>query len=979
MRDKIKKALTEAFIVELYSETKAKRQSNGQYLGLCPFHDDKTPSFSFDPTPGRLGVYRCFTACEARGNIYTYIREIKGIEDPFIWLQERIVGHVPIAYEKRINTSIKTIDKEIILKAKEDLLGNGQKLKELQSLGISEEVVKKYNIGFGNNRFWFPIKNETGKFVNVRKYSTDTKGTGNKVISFGPGYGTNRLWPIESLNSDNVYIFEGEKDTAVALSLGLNAITNTTGAASWTNNWGSLFRDKNVIICMDVDKDGENGARIREKNIRQYSTQIKIIKLPLDKKKYPKGDFADYITKEKRTIDDFLQLVDSASPITSEEKEEEEKIYPVILAEASRNQYINKKCAIKNVLCCGKDANPFAAPKTINARCTGKRDDKKCLNCSLNIGDITKTIEKDDDTLLSYIKVTSEVVNLTIKKNLKINQKCFQNTLDISEYYNVENIRIMPEVSYNIEENYEHVYRSGYLVLDAEKYIKTNKSYSITAKTVLDKKTQHVVHQIFDHQESESNIDKFVLDDLTIKKLKKFQVDKEKGETIKSKLDDIYSEFSKMARVYGREDVFAIMDLSFHSPLTFDFQGKNIGKGWIETCVMGDSGVGKSTQAKFLMDHYKAGEFVSGEGAGYTGLIGGISQHAGVWTLQWGTLPINDRRLVIIDEATGIKEEDIAKFSDIRSSGEAKIQKIVQEKTRARTRIIWISNPRKANMGIKNYPYGVKAIAELFGMPEDVRRLDAAIISASGDIDPSIINREPDNSFIPLYDSDSCHNLIKFAWALEPKGIYIPKETTSYILEKSLDLSKKYSASIPLLEPSDTRIKIAKAATTWAIRTFNFNEETRQIEVEPGHVDYHIDLLDSVYSSNSFGYRRFSLQEFQKDNLKNPRKVAEILHIQEDYAIAELLNSPTISKSILKDILEEDFVEGASFRMGPNAKKRELKKNNAIREHSNYYVLQPGLLTLLKDLKQWYEDGRGDMDEYFNEKHGAEVEDVGWD
>ena len=35
---------------------------------------------------------------------------------------------------------------------------------------------------------------------------------------------------------------------------------------------------------------------------------------------------------------------------------------------------------------------------------------------------------------------------------------------------------------------------------------------------------------------------------------------------------------SKMARIYGRNDVFMLYDLTFHSALTFDFQGKNIGK-----------------------------------------------------------------------------------------------------------------------------------------------------------------------------------------------------------------------------------------------------------------------------------------------------------------------------------------------------------------------------------------------------------------
>ena len=54
------------------------KKAGTNYKGLCPFHDEKTPSFNVNP---RMGIYKCF-GCGAGGNVFQFLMQHEGMTFP---------------------------------------------------------------------------------------------------------------------------------------------------------------------------------------------------------------------------------------------------------------------------------------------------------------------------------------------------------------------------------------------------------------------------------------------------------------------------------------------------------------------------------------------------------------------------------------------------------------------------------------------------------------------------------------------------------------------------------------------------------------------------------------------------------------------------------------------------------------------------------------------------------------------------------
>src|SRR5947208_15834308 len=84
-----------ADMVAVVSARTPLRKTGGRYLGRCPFHEERTPSFSVNATDK---LYYCF-GCGAKGDLITFVRETEHLDfvGAIEWLADRF--NVPLEYE----------------------------------------------------------------------------------------------------------------------------------------------------------------------------------------------------------------------------------------------------------------------------------------------------------------------------------------------------------------------------------------------------------------------------------------------------------------------------------------------------------------------------------------------------------------------------------------------------------------------------------------------------------------------------------------------------------------------------------------------------------------------------------------------------------------------------------------------------------------------------------------------------------------
>src|SRR5215813_2004508 len=77
-QDKIAEIRNRASIVEVISDYVTLKRSGRNYMGLCPFHGEKTPSFSVSP---ERQFYNCFS-CKAGGDVFRFVMELEKLSFP---------------------------------------------------------------------------------------------------------------------------------------------------------------------------------------------------------------------------------------------------------------------------------------------------------------------------------------------------------------------------------------------------------------------------------------------------------------------------------------------------------------------------------------------------------------------------------------------------------------------------------------------------------------------------------------------------------------------------------------------------------------------------------------------------------------------------------------------------------------------------------------------------------------------------------
>src|SRR5439155_26762095 len=88
--DDIERVRASTDIVAVVSEVVGLKKQGSRWVGLCPFHAEKSGSFSVNP---ELSLYYCF-GCQAKGDVITFVREVQHLD--FVGAVESLAGRAGI-------------------------------------------------------------------------------------------------------------------------------------------------------------------------------------------------------------------------------------------------------------------------------------------------------------------------------------------------------------------------------------------------------------------------------------------------------------------------------------------------------------------------------------------------------------------------------------------------------------------------------------------------------------------------------------------------------------------------------------------------------------------------------------------------------------------------------------------------------------------------------------------------------------------
>lgn len=359
----IQKLLDSLNIVDVVGEVVDLKQSGSSYKGLCPFHDDKSPSFMVSPSKN---ICKCFV-CGAGGNPLTFYKEYHKLDfsSAVVELSQKFNINIKAVkgYDKvqEKNNKLYEIMNEALNYYTNNIFTNEgrEALEYLIKRDFNPEFIKRQKLGFAKNS-WSALY----EFLLNKGYSTEDilkvglikegekgyydtfrdrvmfpiflSGT-TKVIAFGGRILEDRKGIAKYLNSPETEIFdkgsnlygidergslirkksyailmEGYMDVLAAKSYGFDVALASLGTAFTANQAKLLKRyTSNVIISYDMDKAGQDASERTSLILKEYGFNIRVLQFKDAKdpdeflKKFGREKFLEAV-KNSKEIFDFL-------------------------------------------------------------------------------------------------------------------------------------------------------------------------------------------------------------------------------------------------------------------------------------------------------------------------------------------------------------------------------------------------------------------------------------------------------------------------------------------------------------------------------------------------------------------------------------------------------------------------------------------------------------------------------------------------
>lgn len=330
-------------IVDIISQHISLKRTGSNFVGLCPFHNEKTPSFTVSPSKQ---MYHCF-GCGAGGDVISFIMEYSKLD--FVEALKYLAERANIVLDEKgtnVNTKkekekrmLYDLNKEAARHYFDNLIKDKIALKYLYDRGIYEKSIKTFGLGYSKNS-WDDIYNflkkkgynesDIEKAGLIIKHSDGNRyydrfrgriifpiidvrgriiGFGGRIIHdgqpkylnspdttvFSKGYNLYGLNIAKKYSRDKILLVEGYMDVISLYQHGINYCVASLGTALTPNQTKLLKRYSNEIyICYDSDNAGLNAADRALDILREDNINPKVVLLPTGK------DPDDYIKENGR-------------------------------------------------------------------------------------------------------------------------------------------------------------------------------------------------------------------------------------------------------------------------------------------------------------------------------------------------------------------------------------------------------------------------------------------------------------------------------------------------------------------------------------------------------------------------------------------------------------------------------------------------------------------------------------------------------
>ena len=841
----------------------------------CFWHEDKNPSLAVGL---KNGGAKCHACEKSIGNIVHFESEKSNLPEKKAALK---------IYETFVR---KIIPKPYLASLQKQLNGTQTKLIK-KDMGLSPSYIQNFGLGYDtiSKRITIPIQDQWGNTTNLRYYSLPslrTQDTKVKIYnhtvkdedgSIKESFGYLELFPWSHIKDytpqEPVFMMKAEKDTMLAISMGLQAFCVTNGELAWSEGWDELFENYEIGICLDKDKTGIAATEKKLAILQKCCKFVADISLPL---KQGSKDFADWILSDHGTKAKFLAIWQSLKPKASAAANKSLPSEVPKLPEFYSNEY-------QSILDIGRNSDMLNMQIKVRAIVSAKTDKTYTVpykfivssgiapkrEWQIPIGrELIKLTRSDDDGIIEFIK--KDLLNTPKGSHVEI--------VPI-EYTTITEVEIIPVAS--VENDAPYVTQKCFFV---GKHIEANVPYHLDIIPATEIRSQETIGIIVKAIPISYGIDEFVFEKETLTKLEQFKQKEGRSWDGLCKLANLIA--AQFTPIRARMDWHIVALLSWASPLQFNFPNEGLQRGWMNTLCLGDTETGKSLVVQSLQKLFNCGVFVNAENCTYVGLIGGaVKLSSGQFMLRWGRIPLCNKQLVVVEELSGISITEISNMSEVRSSGIARLDKGgLSGETSSRTRLICLSNVRGCEKSLAGFNNGVKAIQELIGHGEDIARFDLICTLTAKEVPAHVINQD-------LYDvpheevlkGEDLKLLMQFIWALKPEQIEITKEAYLECLSQTQQLGRNYHPSCHIFQAASGRLKLARIACAIACIQFAWNG--RKILIEPEHIQAAAQLLRLLYDKESFGYRAFSDQLFYRDNIRAEALLTE--------TFMQLCSSPT--------------------------------------------------------------------------------------